>query len=87
LHELNARVGEAFVALQGGVYGNPAAVEFLRRQGVRGVGQSSWGPTVFGIVEDSDQAKALAYRLGQTLSQASSVMVTRARNGGAEITL
>jgi beta-RFAP synthase len=51
--ELNARVGEGFASVQGGRYASPAVsecVSHLRGMGVKGVGQSSWGPTVFAVV-------------------------------------
>jgi beta-RFAP synthase len=60
LHEYNARAGEAFAAEQGGSYASPAIaalIALLRKQGIRGVGQSSWGPTVFAVV--ADEVKAL----------------------------
>ena len=44
LYEFNARVGEAFAPVQGGVYAHPRLTElvaFIRTQGTRGVGQSS----------------------------------------------
>ena len=70
LHDFNARVGEAFAELQGGVYADPRTAEcvaFLRGEGVRGVGQSSWGPTVFAVVGDEDQAADLRERLAERL--------------------
>jgi beta-ribofuranosylaminobenzene 5'-phosphate synthase len=88
LHDFNARVGEAFAPVQGGTYAGPGAgevVEFLRRQGVRGVGQSSWGPAVFAVVGDEDQAADLARRLGRRLAPGTSVFVTRGCNHGAVI--
>src|SRR5262249_50423220 len=57
--EFNARAGEVFAPIQGGTYAGYRTAElvgFLRRQGVRGVGQSSWGPGVFAIVGDAEQA-------------------------------
>ena len=53
MYELNARAGDAFAAAQGGRYAAPAVtalVARLRGLGVKGVGQSSWGPTVFAVV-------------------------------------
>src|SRR5262249_19820419 len=44
LFDFNARVGEVFASLQGGVYASPLLAEvvaFIRGRGVRGVGQSS----------------------------------------------
>ena len=48
--------------MQGGIYSCPATaelVQWLRGRGVRGVGQSSWGPTVFAMAGDADEATAL----------------------------
>lgn len=86
LHEFNHRVGEIFAPLQGGVYANPRSAEiihWLRGQGVRGVGQSSWGPAVFAIVE-SEQARELLAPQKRGLDIATSVVIlTRAMNRGA----
>jgi beta-ribofuranosylaminobenzene 5'-phosphate synthase len=57
VYEFNARVGDSFAPVQGGRYGSPAVAECvarLRTAGVRGVGQSSWGPTVFAIVHTAE---------------------------------
>jgi beta-ribofuranosylaminobenzene 5'-phosphate synthase len=57
LYELNARAGDAFAPVQGGRYGSPEVTQCiakLRAADVRGVGQSSWGPTVFAIVHRGD---------------------------------
>jgi beta-ribofuranosylaminobenzene 5'-phosphate synthase len=65
LYEFNARSGEVFAPLQGGRYASPAiadCVSRLRRLGIRGVGQSSWGPTVFAVIP-KDQVAAVGSRL------------------------
>jgi beta-RFAP synthase len=52
VYEYNARVGEIFASVQGGRYSTPGITEkiaSLRRSGIRCVGQSSWGPTIFAI--------------------------------------
>src|SRR5262245_65918555 len=51
--EIQVTVGEYFAPHQGGVYATAtglAAAEFAMRHGACGVGQSSWGPTVFALV-------------------------------------
>jgi beta-ribofuranosylaminobenzene 5'-phosphate synthase len=63
LYEFNARAGDAFALAQGGRYAGPAVgacVERLRSLGVAGVGQSSWGPTVFAIVAQERVPEVLA---------------------------
>jgi beta-ribofuranosylaminobenzene 5'-phosphate synthase len=88
IHEFNRLVGERFRPWQHGVYAHPrveALVAWLRHAGVRGVGQSSWGPAVFAIVA-ADQAEAVrASLLRAGMCRAEEVMVTAAANGGARI--
>lgn len=88
LFDFNARVGEAFAAVQGGVYSGPgvtACVDFLRGQGVRGVGQSSWGPAVFAVVGDEDWAADLTRRLAAHGPDLAQVWTASACNVGARI--
>jgi beta-RFAP synthase len=89
LYEFNVRVGEAFAAVQGGVYAGPRVAEvvaFVRGQGVRGVGQSSWGPTVFAVVADEEQAAHLAGRVRDRFALGpEEVLVTAACNHGATV--
>ncbi len=66
LYELNFLAGEAFARVQGGCYAGPyvaSLVAGLRALGVKGVGQSSWGPSVFGVVEDVERAVFLREQL------------------------
>jgi beta-ribofuranosylaminobenzene 5'-phosphate synthase len=86
LFDFNARAGEAFAAVQGGVYSGPgvsACVDFLRGQGVRGVGQSSWGPTVFAVVGDEHRAADLTRRLAAHGPPFEQVWSAAASNAGA----
>lgn len=80
LHEFNRRAGEPFAAAQGGTYASPAIEELiaeLRALGIHGVGQSSWGPTVFAVVPDGDTALSLVLRFRSRLP----VMVARVSAG------
>jgi beta-ribofuranosylaminobenzene 5'-phosphate synthase len=87
LYEFNARVGEAFAPLQGGVYASPQIAEiinFVRGQNVCGVGQSSWGPSVFAVVADAERGEYLAAQLRRRFAlPPSAVWVTPACNHGA----
>jgi beta-ribofuranosylaminobenzene 5'-phosphate synthase len=87
LHDFNARVGEAFAPVQGGLYANPQVAEmvaWIGDQGVKGVGQSSWGPTVFAILA-ADRAAHLAARLRRRFGLAhEQVIVTHGCNHGAD---
>jgi beta-RFAP synthase len=89
LYDLNARVGEVFSSIQGGRYAHPlgdSVITFFRNKGVRGVGQSSWGPTLFALIRDEEEAGRWRGRLGKRFSlDADEVLVTRASNSGAEL--
>ena len=63
VYDFNARVGDAFAVAQGGRYAHPAVADVvagLRRDEVAGVGQSSWGPTVFAVLENAERATHVA---------------------------
>ncbi|MFO0014198.1 MAG: hypothetical protein ACK553_15800 [Planctomycetota bacterium] len=55
--------GKIFEPLQGGVYRSPRiadCIDHLRQKGIEGAGQSSWGPTVFALAQDEEQATWVA---------------------------
>jgi beta-ribofuranosylaminobenzene 5'-phosphate synthase len=83
LTRLQRLVGEAFAAVQGGLFHPRAAplVDALLDGGAAGAGQSSWGPAVYGVVGDERSARALAARL----AGAARVEVVRFENEGARI--
>jgi beta-RFAP synthase len=62
VYEFNRLAGEPFTHVQGGAYGSreiASLIANVRACGVRGVGQSSWGPTVFALTSDADAALGL----------------------------
>jgi beta-ribofuranosylaminobenzene 5'-phosphate synthase len=65
LTQIQREMGSMFADEQGGVFHPRAAplVDALVALGVRAVGQSSWGPTVYGIVDGPDLAAEVADRL------------------------
>ena len=68
LYEFGRHVGEYFAPIQGGIYADPAMRELathLRRSGIRGVGQSSWGPTMFVLSRIQAEADELARELSR----------------------
>jgi beta-ribofuranosylaminobenzene 5'-phosphate synthase len=88
LGELQARVGDCFAPAQGGTFASAQATQIaraLRDAGFAGVGQSSWGPTLYAFSSLSEpEIKALAERLSERFSlDPGSVFVTRAANHGA----
>lgn len=55
-------VGEFFSPTQGGVFAHSRIAEWaatVRRQGIRGVAQTSWGPTIAALCESEQQALQL----------------------------
>jgi beta-RFAP synthase len=88
LYDFNRRVGELFRPWQGGVYAHPlieAIVHWLRGHGVRGVGQSSWGPTVFAFLEPGQEKAMVSCLKSQFSLSAKDWMVTQASNSSARI--
>jgi beta-RFAP synthase len=52
-----------FATVQGGVYARGLSEDVVRlmsERGVPGVGQSSWGPSIYGIVRGDAEGRALA---------------------------
>lgn len=74
LEEIQRRVGEGFASAQGGTFAHPsleAVAAEMRACGLRGVGQSSWGPTLYGFFEGSPgERSALLERLRGRVSLA-----------------
>jgi beta-RFAP synthase len=89
LDEYGTLAGEVFQKVQGGIFGSPRAtllIEFLRKEGIRGAGQTSWGPTVYAVVEGSDQAKHLRERIEKRFgSSALEVIISEPMNTGARL--
>jgi predicted sugar kinase len=87
--DLQACMGAYFGPWQGGAYASlqvAAALGFLRKEGIVGLGQSSWGPTGFAFVEDEAQGAALLDRLrNQCGHPALSFALARGRNEGAKV--
>jgi beta-ribofuranosylaminobenzene 5'-phosphate synthase len=65
LSHIQREIGWWFAGQQGGIFHPRAAplVDSLVSLGVAAVGQSSWGPTVYGIVESPERATEVADRL------------------------
>ncbi len=85
--EIQRLVGEFFAPYQGGVYASATGrkvADFALKRGAFGVGQSSWGPTVFALVRGEDASTTLAEDIRRFLGDDRSlVFVTRASNRGA----
>jgi beta-ribofuranosylaminobenzene 5'-phosphate synthase len=70
VYQYGRLAGLCFAAVQGGPYNGPrlaGIVDLIRRLGVAGVGQSSWGPTLFALLPDEGQAREFRTRLAAAL--------------------
>lgn len=78
-------LGDYFAPAQGGRFATAegaAAAAYLAAEGAVGVGQSSWGPTVYGFVS-RERADALAAAIRQQAGDQAAVWVARGVNRGA----
>jgi beta-ribofuranosylaminobenzene 5'-phosphate synthase len=80
-------VGEAFAAVQGGRFHPQAGplVEALLSGGAAGAGQSSWGPTVYGVVGSEAAGRELARRMEDVVGGEGSVELVALDNRGARV--
>lgn len=85
--EIQLLMGEHFAPYQGGVYATAIGkevAEFALKQGAHGVGQSSWGPTMFALVRGEGAAATLAEKIGAHIGEGrAAIFYTRASNRGA----
>jgi predicted sugar kinase len=88
LSEIQATTGRWFSGAQGGTFAPGPSEELIRRMrewGAAGVGQSSWGPTVFGIVDGESAALRLADSVRSVLGAAGDVYEGAFRIEGARV--
>lgn len=88
--ELQQRVGDYFAPAQGGRFASPDvadALAWLERRGARALGQSSWGPTGFGVLPGEPEAQALLEGVRRAFADRSTLefRMLAARNRGADI--
>jgi beta-RFAP synthase len=68
LTEVQRVTGGWFAPAQGGVFAPGPSATLVRRMaewGAAGVGQSSWGPAVYGLVADAEAGRELARRVAE----------------------
>lgn len=89
ISELQNTVGDYFAPAQGGRYTSAQVtriLHWLQREGVAGIGQSSWGPTGFAIVESESQAQTLLAGLRKNWQHEQlEFKICSARNRGGEV--
>lgn len=87
LSEIQRITGTWFAPAQGGAFAQTATamVARLAAFGATGVGQSSWGPTVYGLVPHPDAGRDLAQRVRAHLGGRGRVIETAFADRGARI--
>jgi beta-ribofuranosylaminobenzene 5'-phosphate synthase len=88
---LQTRMGTYFASLQGGPIvssGVAKVLDWVATQGLKGIGQSSWGPTGFVFVRSESEGASLLENL-QSLGGGAGLrfQLVRGRNQGAEISV
>ena len=93
LTKLQVLVGQYFSKYQGGIYccdETEFVIKSLLKHGAYGAGQSSWGPTAYGIVRGQRQAMKVLTGVRKDIERKGYDMlyfVTKARNKGAVINI
>jgi len=90
LTQIQVVIGGYFAEVQGGTFSSSAAAEtilFMKKRGAYGVGQSSWGPAVYGLTQGETQAKQVRAEVEAFLQDrdGGQVFVANANNRGATI--
>jgi beta-RFAP synthase len=88
LTEVQEITGQWFTSVQGGTFapgGSADLVHRLREWGASGVGQSSWGPAVYGIVDGHEAADRLADRVVGYMGSSAIVFASPFRSDGARV--
>jgi beta-ribofuranosylaminobenzene 5'-phosphate synthase len=88
LYRFGYAAGLCFAARQGGPFAGSKIenlVAVIRELGVRGVGQTSWGPTVFALLEDQAAADRFQARMESRLPVGQEIAIVAPNNEGASI--
>jgi beta-RFAP synthase len=88
LTEVQRITGGWFASQQGGVFAPGPSATLVRRMaewGARGVGQSSWGPAVYGLMGSALEGRALAARVADLLGSGGQVFEGGFAGSGARV--
>jgi beta-RFAP synthase len=88
LYRFGHLAGTCFAKSQGGPFASAEVAQLvsrLREAGIAGVGQSSWGPTVFAVVDSDDAATQLSQTLEDGIAPQATWQITRPARHGAQI--
>jgi beta-ribofuranosylaminobenzene 5'-phosphate synthase len=90
LTAIDRKTGLYFESVQGGIYGESEAagtIDVMLRAGAFGAGQSSWGPAVYGLVDEARLGRVESEVRGfmERRGMGGRVFVAKGRNRGAQI--
>ena len=88
LSDVQEITGRWFAPVQGGTFAPGASADLVRRLsewGASGVGQSSWGPAVYGIVDSDEAMNHLAERAVEAMGASAIVYAAPFRSDGAHV--
>jgi beta-RFAP synthase len=88
LSDVQEITGRWFASVQGGTFAPGASADLVRQMadwGASGVGQSSWGPAVYGIVDGDEAVGRLATRVRDAMGASGTVFAGPFRSDGARI--
>jgi beta-RFAP synthase len=88
LTQVQRLVGDCFSPIQGGQFSNSRSAELIEALldwGAAGAGQSSWGPTVYGLVADEAQGQQLVSRAEELLAGQGWVDLVTFNNQGTQV--
>jgi beta-RFAP synthase len=88
LTEVQQITGRWFASIQGGAFASGASADLIARMaelGAQGVGQSSWGPAVYGIVDGDAAASRLANDIRSLVGRDGCVFHGPFRSHGARV--
>jgi beta-RFAP synthase len=90
LTRIQILVGDAFSKAQGGRFASPEVakcVDTMIKAGAVGAGQSSWGPTCYGLVRGLKAASKVKTAVSNIMGNSGgTIFITTANNQGAQIT-
>ncbi len=88
LTQLQRLVGESFSPIQGDRFANPLSADMITAMlewGAAGAGQSSWGPTVYGLVEGDDQVQQLKEHMDARFAGQGMIRPVKFDNDGVQV--
>ncbi|MGM0603306.1 MAG: beta-ribofuranosylaminobenzene 5'-phosphate synthase family protein [Bacillota bacterium] len=87
--QLEENVGDYFKQIQGGRYSTEISadiVQFMLQNGTDGAGQSSWGPSLYGICADEKKAENIKSNLMARFgADISNIIITKAADQGVKV--